>query len=67
MATGDDAAAAGMAVVAGTGKVKEGYIEINKTRDYVAQRAKRSGPNIDIYVQPTAPAHAVGRIWIKTS
>ena len=67
MAAGDDAAAAGMAVLPGTALVKNGYVEINTTRDYVAQRAKRTGPNIDMYVQPTAPAHAVGRIWIKTS
>lgn len=40
MATGDDAAAAGMAVVANTGpdgKVRDGAREINRTRDYIAQ------------------------------
>lgn len=38
MAVGDDAAAAGFALVDGaTDLVKDGYIEINRTRDYVAQ------------------------------
>lgn len=66
-AAGDDAAAAGMAIVAGNAPVRDGENEINLTRDYIAQRAKRTGPQIDIWVQPTAPAHAVGRIWIKTA
>lgn len=35
MANGDAAAAAGMDVVPSTGKVKLGYDEINKTRDYI--------------------------------
>jgi hypothetical protein len=66
-AVGDDAVAAGMAKVAGGGAVRDGDDEINLTRDYIAQRAKRTGPQIDIWVQPTAPAHAVGRVWIKTA
>jgi hypothetical protein len=40
MAVGDDAVAAGYPLVANTGtsgKVKDGWLEINKTRDYVAQ------------------------------
>ncbi|MDQ1169594.1 hypothetical protein QE392_001398 [Microbacterium proteolyticum] len=37
MATGDDAIAAGMDVVPGTADRRSGYLEINKTRDYVAQ------------------------------
>lgn len=40
MATGDDAQAAGFALVPDTGPsglVKQGALEINKTRDYVAQ------------------------------
>lgn len=38
MAVGDDAAAAGFALVSGsTGKVIDGDLEINRTRDYVAQ------------------------------
>lgn len=40
MAVGDDAASAGFAVVpisGPTGKVHDGYLEINRTRDYVAQ------------------------------
>lgn len=67
MANGDAAIAAGMVTVASTAQVRLGYDEMNKTRDYVANYAKRAGPLIDIYVGPTAPAHAVGRIWIKTS
>ena len=66
-AVGDDAVAAGMAVVAGGAPVRDGENEINLTRDYIAQRAKRTSPTIDIYVQPTEPPHAVGRIWIKTT
>jgi hypothetical protein len=56
-----------MALVAPGAAVSLGDDEINKTRDYIAQRAKRTGPQIDIYVQPTAPAHAAGRIWIKSA
>ena len=38
MAVGDDAAAAGFALVDGaTDKVIDGDLEINRTRDYVAQ------------------------------
>lgn len=38
MAVGDDAAAAGFALVSGsTSLVIDGDLEINKTRDYVAQ------------------------------
>lgn len=38
MAVGDDALAAGFAIVSGTsGLVKDGDTEINRTRDYVAQ------------------------------
>lgn len=67
MPNGGDASAAGMDIVPSTAKRSLGYDEINKSRDYIAQRAKRTGPDIDIYVQPTAPAHKVGRVWIKTS
>jgi hypothetical protein len=67
MAIGDDAAAAGMALVAGGALANTLDTEENLTRDYIAQRAKRNSPTIDIYVQPSAPAHAVGRVWIKTS
>jgi hypothetical protein len=63
-ATGDDAAAAGMALCAGSSLANTLETEVNLTRDYIAQRAKRSSPTIDIYVQATAPAHAAGRIWI---
>ena len=65
-AIGDDAAAAGMDLVPATAPVTGGDDEINKTRDYIAQRAKRTSPTIDIYVQATAPAHSPGRVWIKT-
>jgi hypothetical protein len=65
MANGDAAAAAGMDVVPGTAKVRLGYDEINKSRDYVAGFAKRNADNlIDIWVQPSAPAHKAGRVWI---
>lgn len=67
MANGDNAAAAGMDIVPGTAQVRLGYDEINKSRDYVAAYASRSGPLIDIYVQSAAPAHKAGRIWIKTT
>lgn len=64
MASGDDAAAAGMDKVAGGAPRRLGYDEINKTRDYIAQRAKRTGPDIDIYVQATDPGHRAGRVWV---
>jgi len=64
MANGDAAAAAGMAVVSGTAQVKLGYDEINKSRDYIAQRASRAG--LDIYVQSADPGlpRKAGRVWI---
>lgn len=38
MAVGDDAVAAGFSLVSGTtGLVKDGDLEINRTRDYAAQ------------------------------
>lgn len=67
MANGDAAIAAGMVIVPGTAQVRLGYDEINKTRDYVATYAQRTGPLIDMWVQATAPAHKAGRIWIKTT
>lgn len=44
MANGDAAAAAGMDVVAGTADRRMGYDEINKTRDYIAQRTSTVQP-----------------------
>lgn len=44
MANGDAAAAAGMDVVAGTADRRLGYDEINKTRDYIAQRTAAVTP-----------------------
>lgn len=44
MANGDAAVAAGMAVVAGTADRRMGYDEINKTRDYIAQRTSTVTP-----------------------
>ncbi len=68
MANGDAAAAAGMDIVAGTAPRRLGYDEINKSRDYIANRAKRNADNaIDIWVQSTAPAHKAGRVWIKSA
>lgn len=66
-AIGDDATAAGFPLVPSTGPVTGGDDEINLTRDLIAQQAKRTGPRIDIWVQATAPTHAVGRVWIKTT
>jgi len=56
-----------MAVVAAGAAVTLGDDEINKTRDYIAQYAARSGPLIDLWVQPTEPPHKAGRVWIKTT
>jgi hypothetical protein len=67
MAIGDAATAAGMDIVPPNALVKDGNVEITQSRDYIADYAKRTGPLIDIWVQPTAPAHAVGRVWIKTT
>lgn len=44
MANGDAAAAAGMDVVASTDDRRDGYDEINKTRDYIAQRTSAVQP-----------------------
>lgn len=44
MANGDAAAAAGMDVVPGTADRRLGYDEINKTRDYIAQRTSNVQP-----------------------
>lgn len=64
-AAGGDATAAGMTTVAPTDPVNMGYDEINKSRDYVAQYAKKNGPLIDIWVQSADPGHKAGRLWIK--
>lgn len=69
MAIGDSAAAAGMDIVPETGengKVKYGGREINKTRDYTAERTKRTAPNIAIHVGAQAPANpVVGHLWFE--
>jgi hypothetical protein len=44
MANGDTAAAAGMDVVPSTSQAKKGYDEINKTRDYIADRTSAVTP-----------------------
>jgi hypothetical protein len=45
MAIGDDAVAAGMSIVnATTGKVIDGATEINRSRDYIAQRTNAITP-----------------------
>jgi hypothetical protein len=67
MANGDDAAAAGIDIVAPSEKVKMGYDEMNRILDELVHRATRHGPDIEVWVQPTAPAHLVGRVWIKTT
>ena len=67
MANGDIAAGAGLPTVPGTASRSLGYDDINLTRDIVVTYAQRSGPLIDIYVGPTAPAHAPGRKSIKTT
>lgn len=66
-AVGDGAVAAGMTLVPSTDSVIDGEDEINRTRDYIAAYAKRSGPLIDIWAQPTDPGHKPGRIWIRTT
>ena len=65
MAAGDDAAAAALPTVAQVDLVKDGATEINRTRDIIVNRTTRTSDNLDIWVQATAPAHKVGRIWIK--
>lgn len=67
MANGDDAAAAGMDVVPGTDPARDGYDDINQTRDYIVAYATRSAAAIDIWTGPTDPGHAPGRVWIKTA
>jgi hypothetical protein len=37
MAVGDDAVNAGFPILDGSEEVEEGYIEINRTRDFIAQ------------------------------
>lgn len=44
MANGDDAVAAGMQAVSSTASVRDGYDEINLTRDYIAQRTSAVQP-----------------------
>lgn len=66
-AIGDDAVAAGMRLVAGGEMANTMETIENETRDYIAQRAKRTSPTIDIWVQPTAPTHVAGRVWIRTT
>lgn len=44
MANGDDALAAGMDILNGNEDRREGYDEINKTRDYIAQRTSAVTP-----------------------
>lgn len=44
MPNGDDALAAGMDVVLGTEDIRNSYDEINKTRDYIAQRTSAVTP-----------------------
>lgn len=68
MATGDDALAAGMALVPGTGKSSDLDMYDNQTRDYIAQYAARNRANLlDLWVAASAspPAHKAGRIWIR--
>lgn len=64
MAIGDDAAAAGMDLVSGTEDRRNGWIEINATRDEIARRASRSG--LDITVDSTAPSSpALWALWFE--
>lgn len=70
MANGDIAAAAGMDVVPPTADIRQGYDEINRTRDYLASFM---GSDIDattiggrqVIVQTTTPAYVEGAIWLK--
>lgn len=60
MATGDKAAAAGLPVVAPTGKVKVGYNDINAIADALADEMGR------FIVQQTDPAPVDdGKVWIS--
>lgn len=67
MATGDAAVAAGMRRVLGTELANTMETIEMETRDYIAAYAARSGSLIDIWVQTAAPAHKIGRVWIKST
>lgn len=67
MAIGDDAVNAGMPVLTGSEQADDIDLYINETRDIIARRTQRTSPNLDIWVQGAAPAHAPGRIWIKVN
>jgi hypothetical protein len=60
MAVGDDAVAAGLPLVPATGLVEEGYIEINRTRDEVAQARALVLPVWPITRGGTGAANAAG-------
>lgn len=62
MAIGDAADAAGMGLVPGTLPADQIDTEINRTRDYIAERASRAGIRIfDTETEPVAPQ--VGDLW----
>lgn len=62
MADGDAAAAAGLDIVAGSADRRDGYKEINKTRDYVADNITRLAtlPRREAVGQVNTPALAAG-------
>ena len=68
MAIGDDAKAAGMDLVLGSDDRKDGWIEDNRTRDYIARERRKAIRNISeqsnvigIYWDPVR-AHLVARV-----
>lgn len=80
MATGDDAVAAGMDIIdPATGIVKDGAEEINKTRDYIAQKTSDVTPvakggtgaatasgarsNLGAVENESAPANSIKLFW----
>lgn len=67
MANGDLAASKGIPAIPGTADRGQGFDAINRGSDLLVTWATRHGPEIEIWVQPTAPAHAAGRVWIKTT
>lgn len=61
MAIGDKAKAAGMDVVRGTDDRRDGWIEVNRTRDYIAERQSQSVRNL------SHPGNEVFLYWVAPS
>ena len=67
MANGDDAVAAGMSAVPSTADRRLGYDEINKTRDYIAQRTSTVQPVAKGGTGATTPAAARTNLGLGTA